>query len=56
MIIDNNEYYLREKFVVKKYKYNDIKLRVKLKGINNITDMSFMLKNHHYYLYQIYQN
>ena len=44
MIIDNNEYILREKFVVKKYKYNDIKLRVKLKGINNITDMSFMFK------------
>jgi len=43
IIIDNNEYEIRDKFVVKNYKNN--KLKIKLKGINNITDMSFMFKD-----------
>ena len=43
MIIDNNEYEIREKFVVKNYN-NYKKLKIKLKGINNITNMSFMFR------------
>ena len=40
MIIDNNKYELTEEYDVKDYKKN--KLKIKLKGINNITNMSYM--------------
>ena len=40
MIIDNMEYKLAEKYNVKRS--NNNKLKIKLKGINNITDMSYM--------------
>ena len=40
MIIDNKEYVIKEEYNVKSYK-NKI-LKTKLKGINNITDMSYI--------------
>ena len=40
MIIDNKEYELSEKYYIKSYNKN--KLEIKLKGINNVTDMSGM--------------
>ena len=40
MIIDNNEYKISTKYEVKNYNSN--KLKIILKGINNITDMSYM--------------
>ena len=40
LIIDNKEYKITEKFNVKNYKNNILK--IKLKGINHITNMSFM--------------
>ena len=43
MIIDNEEYEITEKFDVKGN--NDNKLNVKLKGIYNITDMSYMFND-----------
>ena len=40
MIIDNKEYEICEKYNIKKYNKN--KLEIKLKGINNINNMSNM--------------
>ena len=40
MIIDNEEYQLKEKYNIKSF--NNNKMKIKLKGINNVTDMSFM--------------
>ena len=40
MIIDNNEYDITEKYYVKNY--NNNKLIIKLKGINNVTNISEM--------------
>jgi len=40
MMIDNNEYEIIEEYNVNNY--NNNKLEINLKGINNITDMSFM--------------
>ena len=40
MIIDNKEYEITEKYNIENY--NNNKLNIKLKGINNVTDMSDM--------------
>ena len=40
MIIDNKEYEIAENFNIENY--NNNKLEIKLKGINNVTDMSYM--------------
>ena len=40
MIIDNIEYEITNKYNIKNYKYN--RLNIKLKGINKISNMSFM--------------
>ena len=40
MIIDNNEYEITEKYKIENY--NNNKLYIKLKGIDNVTDMSYM--------------
>ena len=40
MIIDNIEYEISEKYNIKNYNKN--KLEIKLKGINNVNNMSFM--------------
>ena len=40
MIIDNKEYEITDKYNIENY--NNNKLNIKLKGINNITDMSGM--------------
>ena len=40
MIINNKEYEIREKYYINNN--NDDKLNIKLKGINNVTDMSSM--------------
>ena len=40
MIIDNMEYEIKEKYNVKNYNNNILK--IKLKGIDNITNMSYM--------------
>ena len=40
MIIDNKEYEITEKYNIENY--NNDKLNIKLKGINNITDISYM--------------
>ena len=40
MIIDNNEYEITEQYNVNNY--NNNKLQIKLKGINNVTNMSHM--------------
>ena len=40
MIIDNMEYEIREKYNIKNYKYN--RLNIKLKGIDKISNMSYM--------------
>ena len=40
MIIDNREYEMAEEFNAKNY--NNNLLKIKLKGIDNVTDMSFM--------------
>jgi len=42
LIIDNKEYEITEEYNIKQYKNN--KLKIKLEGINNITDMSFMFE------------
>ena len=42
MIIDNKEYEITEKYKVKRK--NNNKLEIKLKGIDNVTDMSYMFK------------
>ena len=41
MIIDNKEYEISEKYNIKSYNKN--KLEIKLKGINNVINMSIML-------------
>ena len=43
MIIDNKEYEIKEKYNVKNYNNNI--LEIKLKGINNITDMRYMFSS-----------
>ena len=40
MIIDNKEYAISEKYNIKTYKKN--KLKIKLKGFDNINDMTYM--------------
>ena len=40
MVIDNNEHEITEEFNVQNY--NNKKLSIKLKGINNVTNMSYM--------------
>ena len=40
MIIDNKEYEMEDSYKIKNYKNNILK--IKLKGINNITNMSYM--------------
>jgi len=40
MIIDNKEYEITEQYTVENY--NNNKLKIKLKGIGNVTDMSYM--------------
>ena len=42
MIIDNKEYEIREKYNIENYNNNE--LNIKLKGINNITNMSGMFE------------
>jgi len=42
MIIDNKEYEIREEYNIENYKNNDNKLKIILKGINNVTDMNEM--------------
>ena len=44
MIIDNNKYEITEEYNIKNYKKN--KLEIKLKGINNITNMSYMFSKY----------
>ena len=41
MIIDNKEYKITEKYNIENHNNNN-KLKIKLKGINNVTDMSYM--------------
>jgi len=40
MIIDDEEYEIKEKYNIKKFNKN--KLKIKFKGIDNVTDMSYM--------------
>ena len=55
MIMDNKEYEITENFNAKNY--NNSKLKIKLKGINNVINLSYMFYIVlHYYLYLIYQN
>ena len=55
MIIDDKEYEIRGQYNVNIN--NNDKLKIKLKGFNNITNMSFMFFDvHHYHLYLIFQN
>jgi len=55
MIIDNKEYKITEKYNVKSY--NNNKLKIQIKGIDNVTDMSYMFNGcHHYYLYLAFQS
>ena len=42
MIIDNKEYEIADKYNIENY--NNNKLNIKLKGINNATDMSDMFR------------
>ena len=44
MIIDNKEYEITEKYKVKSK--NDNKLKIKLKGIDNVTNMSYMFSGY----------
>ena len=41
MIIDNKKYEITEKYKI--INYNNNELKIKLKGIDNINDMSYML-------------
>ena len=53
MIIDNKEYELSESYNIK----NNNKLEIKLKGIDNVTNMrGIFLDVHHYHLYLIFLN
>ena len=42
MIIDNNEYEITEEYNIENYKNNNNKLKIILKGIDNIRNMSSM--------------
>ena len=43
MIIDNKEYEITNKYNIENYKKNNNnKINIKLKGINNVTNMSYM--------------
>ena len=42
MIIDNKEYEIIEKYNNKNYKNNNSKLKITLKGIDKVTNMSYM--------------
>ena len=42
MIIDNKVYEITKEYNIVNYKNNDNKLKIILKGINKVTDMSFM--------------
>ena len=42
MIIDNKEYEIKEEYNIENYKNNNNKLKIILKGINNVTNMSCM--------------
>ena len=42
MMIDNNEYEIEEYFDIENYKNNNNKLKIIIKGIDNVTDMSGM--------------
>ena len=43
MIMDNKEYEITNKYNIENYKkINNNKINIKLKGINNVTDMSYM--------------
>jgi len=42
MIIDDKDYKIEESYNVKNYKNN--MLKIKLKGINKVTDMSYIFK------------
>ena len=58
MIIDNKEYEIKEKYNINNYNNNILK--IKLNGINNVLNMSyiviyFIIVNH-YYLYLIFLN
>ena len=44
MIIDNKEYEITEYFNIENYKNNNNKLKIILKGIDNVTDMSWMFE------------
>ena len=43
MIIDNKEYEIKEKYNVKNYHNN--RLQIKLKGIDKVTNISYMFSN-----------
>ena len=45
MIIDNKEYEISKYYEVYEVNNNNNKFNIKLKGINNVTDMSFMLSD-----------
>ena len=55
MIIDNKEYEITDRYNIENYNNNELK--IKLKGNNNVTDMSYMFYFAiHYHLYLIFQN
>ena len=56
MIIDNKEYEITEEYNIENYKNNNNKIKIILKGINNVTNMSLCLMDVlHYYLYLIFK-
>ena len=55
MIIDNKKYEITEKYDITNF--NNNKLEIKLKGIDNVTKMSKIFSEcHHYHHYLIFQN
>ena len=42
MIIDNKEYEITEEYYIENSKNNNNKLKIILKGIDNVTDMSYI--------------
>ena len=56
MIIDNMEYKITDKY--KNENYNNNKLYIKLKGVDNVTDMRYIcfMEVNHYHQYLIFQN
>jgi len=55
MKINFREYEIKEEYYVQKY--SNKKLIIKLKGIENVTNMSFIFMDvQHYYLYLIFRN